>query len=119
MHYTWRMDVAERHLKEAVTLAPTYRHAHHWHSHLLLARGDVAGSLESNRAALACDPVDSVLNVHLAGIAGWRVSRRRGKRSVSGRRSCTRRIAGRHFLRGFVRFRWGGIRRRWCRYGMR
>jgi DNA-binding SARP family transcriptional activator/Tfp pilus assembly protein PilF len=66
MHYTWRRDVAERHLREAVALAPTYGHAHHWHSHLLLAGGQVAASLEASHSALACDPIDPVLNVHLA-----------------------------------------------------
>jgi serine/threonine-protein kinase len=67
MHYTWRRDVAERHLREAVTRAPTYGHAHHWHSHLLIAGGLVAASLEASRNALACDPLDPVLNVHM----GW------------------------------------------------
>jgi DNA-binding SARP family transcriptional activator/TolB-like protein/Tfp pilus assembly protein PilF len=66
MHYTWRRDVAARHLQEAVSLAPTYGHAHHWHSHLLLAGGQVAASLQESEAALACDPLDPVLNVHLA-----------------------------------------------------
>ena len=66
MHYTWRRDVAERHLCRAVALAPTYGHAHHWHSHLLLAGGQVAASLEASRNALACDPLDPILNVHMA-----------------------------------------------------
>jgi DNA-binding SARP family transcriptional activator/TolB-like protein/Tfp pilus assembly protein PilF len=66
MHYTWRRDVAERHLREAVAAAPTYGHAHHWHSHLLLAGGQVAESLVASESALSCDPIDPVLNVHLA-----------------------------------------------------
>ena len=66
MHYTWRRDVAERHLREAVTRAPTYGHAHHWHSHLLIAGGQVDASFEASRNALACDPLDPVLNVHMA-----------------------------------------------------
>ena len=66
MHYTWRRDVAERHLCRAVSLAPTYGHAHHWHSHLLLADGQVAASLVASRNALACDPLDPILNVHMA-----------------------------------------------------
>ena len=66
MHYTWRRHVADRHLCRAVTLAPTYGHAHHWHSHLLLAGGQVDASLAASRNALSCDPLDPILNVHMA-----------------------------------------------------
>lgn len=64
--YLWDWDAAERQFRHAITLKPTYGHAHHWLSHLLVARGRVDESLESSLRALECDPLDVVFNFHLA-----------------------------------------------------
>jgi len=66
MHYLWQWDAAARQFRRALTLNPNYAHAHHWHSHQLMARGDTAASLEASLRALALDPLDLIINVHLA-----------------------------------------------------
>ena len=65
-HYLWHFADAERQFSEALALRPTYSHAHHWHSHLLMAMGRVGESLEASRRALELDPRDTIINVHLA-----------------------------------------------------
>jgi TolB-like protein/DNA-binding SARP family transcriptional activator/Flp pilus assembly protein TadD len=65
-HFLWRWDDAEREFAAALSLDPTYSHAHHWHSHYLMARGRIAESLAASQRALELDPVDVIINVHLA-----------------------------------------------------
>lgn len=65
-HYLWRFADAERQFAEALALRPGYSHAHHWHSHLLMAMGRVDDSLLASRRALELDPRDIIINVHLA-----------------------------------------------------
>jgi DNA-binding SARP family transcriptional activator/Flp pilus assembly protein TadD len=65
-HYLWHFAEAERQFAEALALRPTYSHAHHWHSHLLMAMGRVDDSLAASRRALELDPRDTIINVHLA-----------------------------------------------------
>ena len=65
-HYLWHFADAERQFAAAVALCPTYSHAHHWHSHLLMAMGRVDDSLIASRRALELDPRDTIINVHLA-----------------------------------------------------
>jgi tetratricopeptide (TPR) repeat protein len=65
-HFLWQWDDAEREFAAALSLDPTYSHAHHWHSHYLMARGRIAESLAASQRALELDPVDVIINVHLA-----------------------------------------------------
>jgi tetratricopeptide (TPR) repeat protein len=65
-HYRWRWAEAEHGFHRAIALDPSYVHAHHWHSHLLMAQGRVGESLVASRRALELDPLDLIINVHLA-----------------------------------------------------
>ena len=65
-HFLWEWDDAEREFTVALSLDPSYSHAHHWHSHYLMARGRVAESLAASQRALELDPVDVIINAHLA-----------------------------------------------------
>jgi DNA-binding SARP family transcriptional activator/Flp pilus assembly protein TadD len=65
-HYLWDWSAAEAQFRHALKLKPNYGHAHHWLSHLMLARGRVDESLASSFQALECDPLDPVINIHLA-----------------------------------------------------
>jgi DNA-binding SARP family transcriptional activator/TolB-like protein/Flp pilus assembly protein TadD len=66
IHYLWRWDDAREELERGLALNPSYSHAHHWHSHYLTARGCAAESLEASRRALEVDPLDLIINVHMA-----------------------------------------------------
>jgi serine/threonine-protein kinase len=65
-HFLWRWDDAERGFRRAIALNEHYIEAHHWFSHLLMARGRTAESLAESEHALALDPVSVVMNFHLA-----------------------------------------------------
>jgi eukaryotic-like serine/threonine-protein kinase len=65
-HYDWDWTKAKSEHERALELNPTYSSAHHWHSHYLMAMGDAHGSLKESQIALSLDPIDAVLNVHLA-----------------------------------------------------
>ena len=65
LHYDWDWPAAEREFRRAMDLHPTYSTAHHWFSHLAMARGQTDLSLNESRRCLELDPVDLVLNVHL------------------------------------------------------
>ena len=58
---------AEENLRKATRLKPSDSTAHHWLSHLFMARGRVEDSLHESLRALELDPVDPVIMVHL----GW------------------------------------------------
>jgi tetratricopeptide (TPR) repeat protein len=66
MHFLWQWDAAGRQFRRALTLNPNYAHAHHWYAHQLMARGETGAALESSLRALALDPLDLIINVHLA-----------------------------------------------------
>lgn len=66
MHYRWDWTHAEDEFARAGALGPTYAHGHHWHAHHLMATGRVEDSLAAGTRALALDPLDPVLNVHMA-----------------------------------------------------
>jgi Flp pilus assembly protein TadD len=66
MHYLWDWAGSEAQLRHALALKTHYGHAHHWLSHLLMARGRVRESLDASLQALECDPLDVVINIHLA-----------------------------------------------------
>jgi len=65
-HFLWRWDEAERGFRRAIALNEHYVEAHHWFSHLLMARGRTAESLTESEHALALEPVSVVMNFHLA-----------------------------------------------------
>ena len=65
-HFLWRWEDAERGFRRAIALNEHYVEAHHWFSHLLMARGRTAESLAESEHALALDPVSVVMNFHLA-----------------------------------------------------
>ena len=65
-HFLWRWDDAERGFRRAIALDEHYVEAHHWFSHLLMSRGRTAESLAESEQALALDPVNVVMNFHLA-----------------------------------------------------
>lgn len=66
IHYLWRWPEAREEFERALTLNSSYSHAHHWHSHYLMAQGCTAESLEASRRALEVDPLDLIINVHMA-----------------------------------------------------
>jgi TolB-like protein/Tfp pilus assembly protein PilF len=67
MLYEWDWPGAEQEFRRAIDLDPSYAHAHHYYSHLLLATGRTAESLAESRKALDVDPLSANLNTHL----GW------------------------------------------------
>src|SRR5262249_55023268 len=66
LHYEWNLPSAEARFRKAIDLNPAYTVARHWHSHCLVAAGRFQESLADSRKALEFDPVDLVLNFHLA-----------------------------------------------------
>ena len=65
-HYEWRWAAAEQQFQRALALDPSYAHAHHWHAHLLVAQGRFDDALAAGERALELQPLDIVINVHLA-----------------------------------------------------
>jgi TolB-like protein/Tfp pilus assembly protein PilF len=65
-HYDWNWEHAEAQFKHAFELNANYAICHHWHSHLLLARGRVEESLAASKRCLELDPLDLVINIHMA-----------------------------------------------------
>ena len=65
-HYDWNFEQAEQEMKRAIALNPGYAAAHHWYSHLLLPLGRTEQSLAESLAAVAIDPLDFIMNAHLA-----------------------------------------------------
>jgi serine/threonine-protein kinase len=53
-------------MDRALSLDPSCANAHHWNSHLLLPLGHVDASLQSSLRALRLEPLDTVINAHLA-----------------------------------------------------
>jgi serine/threonine protein kinase/Tfp pilus assembly protein PilF len=65
-HYDWNFEQAEQGLKKAIALNPGYAPAHHWYSHLLLPLGRIEESLAESLVAVAIDPLDFIMNAHMA-----------------------------------------------------
>jgi tetratricopeptide (TPR) repeat protein len=63
----WDWPGAERAFLRAIDLDPRYAEAHHMYSHYLTPMGRVEESVTQAKLALALDPLDVLLNVHL----GW------------------------------------------------
>ena len=66
LHYEWNLREAETGIAHALHLNKNYVHAHHWLSHIYMAQGDAEKSLEESRRAYELDPLDLIINVHLA-----------------------------------------------------
>lgn len=65
-HHDWDWDRAESQFKHAFELNANYAICHHWYSHYLLARGRVEESLVASKRCLELDPLDLVINIHMA-----------------------------------------------------
>jgi TolB-like protein/Tfp pilus assembly protein PilF len=66
VHYDWDLAAGEKGFLRALELEPNYAHAHHWYSHMLVAAGRFPESLAESKRALELDPLDTVMNFHLA-----------------------------------------------------
>jgi TolB-like protein/Tfp pilus assembly protein PilF len=66
LHYDRDPAVANALFENAAALNPHYIHTHHWHSHCLIATGRIDESLVASRLALTIDPVDLIIQAHLA-----------------------------------------------------
>jgi serine/threonine-protein kinase len=67
LNYDWDWPGAEAEFKRSLDLNPGYAEAHHWYSHLLVSAGRMDEALGEARKALALDPLNPIMNVHL----GW------------------------------------------------
>lgn len=65
-HHDWDWSTAEAQFKYALELNPNYAVCHHWYSHFLTALGRTQESLSASRRCLELDPLDLVINIHLA-----------------------------------------------------
>ncbi len=66
MHYDWNMSAAAGSFERAFELNADYVHANHWYSHYCMARGRVDESLAFSRRCLELDPLDLIINAHMA-----------------------------------------------------
>jgi serine/threonine-protein kinase len=66
LHYDCDFEGAAAGFRRALNLNANYAHAWHWLSHLYMAQGDAAKSLEASLRALELEPLDLILNVHLS-----------------------------------------------------
>ena len=65
-HYDWDWTSAEAQYKRALELNPNYAVSHHWYSHYLTAMGRTEESLVASKRCLELDPLDLVINIHMA-----------------------------------------------------
>ena len=65
-HHDWDWPAAEAQFQRAFELNPNYAVCHHWYSHFLMAVGRAEESLTESRRCLELDPLDLVINVHMA-----------------------------------------------------
>jgi TolB-like protein/Tfp pilus assembly protein PilF/DNA-binding XRE family transcriptional regulator len=65
-HHDWDWATAEAQFRRALELNPNYAVSHHWYSHYLTAMGRTKESLEASKRCLELDPLDLVINVHMA-----------------------------------------------------
>jgi TolB-like protein/Tfp pilus assembly protein PilF/DNA-binding XRE family transcriptional regulator len=65
-HHDWDWTKAEAQFQRAFELNPNYAVCHHWYSHYLMAVGRTEESLVASRRCLELDPLDLVINVHMA-----------------------------------------------------
>jgi TolB-like protein len=65
-HHDWDWATAETQFRRAIELNPNYAVAHHWYSHFLTALGRTEESLIASKRCLELDPLDLVINYHMA-----------------------------------------------------
>jgi tetratricopeptide (TPR) repeat protein len=65
-HHDWDWGTADAQFKHAFELNPNYAVCHHWYSHFLTAVGRTEESLSASRRCLELDPLDLVINIHMA-----------------------------------------------------
>jgi adenylate cyclase len=65
-HHEWDWSTAEAQFKYALELNPNYAVCHHWYSHFLTAVGRTEDSLSASKRCLELDPLDLVINIHMA-----------------------------------------------------
>jgi TolB-like protein/Tfp pilus assembly protein PilF/DNA-binding XRE family transcriptional regulator len=65
-HHDWDWATAEAQFRRALELNPNYAVSHHWYSHYLTAMGRTKESLEASKRCLELDPLDLVINIHMA-----------------------------------------------------
>ena len=66
LHHGWNLPRSEEGFRRALQLNPSYSAAHHWYSHCLVAAARFDESLRESRQALALDPMNLLMSVHLA-----------------------------------------------------
>jgi TolB-like protein/Flp pilus assembly protein TadD/DNA-binding XRE family transcriptional regulator len=66
VHHDWNWATAEAQFEHAFNLNPNYAVCHHWYSHYLMAVGRVEESLHASERCLELDPLDLVINIHMA-----------------------------------------------------
>ncbi|WP_285288901.1 winged helix-turn-helix domain-containing protein [Alloacidobacterium dinghuense] len=64
--YDWDWPGAEAEFKRALALDPKNVNARHWYSHELMAEGRILESHEQSEQALYIEPMDRILNEHMA-----------------------------------------------------
>ena len=65
-HHDWDWACAEAQFQHAFELNPNYVVCHHWYSHYLTAVGRTEESLKASKRCLELDPLDLVINIHMA-----------------------------------------------------
>jgi len=65
-HHDWDWATAEAQFRRALEFNPNYAVSHHWYSHYLTAVGRTKESLEASKRCLELDPLDLVINIHMA-----------------------------------------------------
>jgi TolB-like protein/Tfp pilus assembly protein PilF/DNA-binding XRE family transcriptional regulator len=66
MHHDWDWETSETQFQRAFDLNPNYAVCHHWYSHYLMAVGRTEESLRASKRCLELDPLDLVINIHMA-----------------------------------------------------
>jgi TolB-like protein/Tfp pilus assembly protein PilF/DNA-binding XRE family transcriptional regulator len=66
VHHDWDWTTAEAQFQCAFKLNPNYAVCHHWYSHYLMAVGRTDESLRASKRCLELDPLDLVINIHMA-----------------------------------------------------
>jgi TolB-like protein/Tfp pilus assembly protein PilF len=66
--HDWDLAGAERSLRRAIALNPSYATAHHWYAFLLVATGRPEPALAEIRRARELDPLSPILNTDVAQI---------------------------------------------------
>ncbi len=65
-HHDWDWTSADAQFQHAFELNPNYPVCHHWYSHYLTAVGRTEESLKASKRCLELDPLDLVINIHMA-----------------------------------------------------